>query len=377
MNKSQAIKILYISNPNSIHTQRWINWFAKQGYDTTLIADTPLQSSYSKVKVIDLTRRFNFRVVRFIYWAFWLRRLISQINPDILHAHRVSSAGWLAWISGFHPLVVTPWGSDLLTHPARSKIAKILARFVLNHADLITVNSTLLREKAIYYGANPEIIHTIQWGVDLDIFYPSQNSTDLKQRLKIGGSPMILSLRAINPIYNIETIVQAIPYVLEKYPDAIFVFLNYNADPLYLAGLKQLVHGLQLSNHVRWVGMITQRSEFAQLLCLADAVVSVPSSDSTPSSMLEAMATGAPIIASDLPSIREWITDGINGILVPPGDEHALASGIINLLSEPELCNSFKEYNLQLVRERADHQAEMKKMEALYLNLLTKYKQQP
>jgi L-malate glycosyltransferase len=368
----RPLKLCYISNPNSIHTRRWLNWFVQQGHNVTLLADAPVHVDYPGVTVIDMAKRFNTRVVRFIYWAFWVRRLVHQLHPDILHAHRVNSAGWLGAFAGYHPLVVTPWGSDLLTHPDRSWVARLLAQYVLHRADLLTVNSSPLNDKAISYGAKPEKIYHIQWGVELDIFHPGLDTSGLRRQLKVGNVPLVLSLRAIKPLYNIGTIIDALPAVLSRYPDASVILLNFNTDINYRKELERKIQAHNLSEHMRWAGPFDERLDFARLVCLADVIVSVPSSDSTPSSLLEAMACGAPIIASDLPSIREWITPGVNGLLVPPKDGNALAGAIINLLDSPELLTSFSQINRHLVMDRANQQEEMAKMEKLYYGLIHK-----
>ena len=124
-----------------------------------------------------------------------------------------------------------------------------------------------------------------------------------------------------------------------------------------------------LQTSVRWLSEITSREAVADLNRLADIAVSVPSSDGTPVSVLEAMACGAAPVVSDLPSLREWITDGENGLLVPVGDPEALAAAIVRLLQQPHLREQFRQRNQEIIHSRADHQVEMQKMEQLYESL--------
>jgi glycosyltransferase involved in cell wall biosynthesis len=77
-----------------------------------------------------------------------------------------------------------------------------------------------------------------------------------------------------------------------------------------------------------------------------------------------------PVIASDLPSLREWIIPGETGILVPPNDSGALAEAIIQLLRDPALRKRIGAQSRRIVQERANHHTEMQKMEKLYLSLL-------
>lgn len=367
------INLCLIGNPNSIHTRRWTDWFRQRGHKVWLVADVSPEPRWRAMTDFVLPGRFNPSWLKFILWEIKLRRLLKDLKPDILHAHRVSSAGWLGAFTGYHPFVVTPWGSDLYQHPYRSRMAAWLARYVLRRADLVTTGSLDLGKQAVKFGAQPQNIHHIGWGIDLNIFKPGTGH-QLRQELGVGDAPLVLSIRAVKPIYNLDVILKAIPRVQAVIPDVIFCFQRYNSDLNYLAFLQRMIEELDVNQCVRWLGEQEAWQEVAAIYRSATLAVSLATTDSMPISLLEVMATGVPVIASDLPSIREWITDGVNGILIPPRDEQALASAIIKLLSNPELSHSFSQYNRKLVAERADHEAEMKKMESLYLNLLKEQK---
>jgi len=95
----------------------------------------------------------------------------------------------------------------------------------------------------------------------------------------------------------------------------------------------------------------------------------VPISDGTPVSVLEASACGVPVIASDLPSLREWIIHEKNGLLVPL-DNEVLAEAIIRLLTDHTLHARIRQEALQDVKERADYAVWMARIEAMYQDLL-------
>jgi glycosyltransferase involved in cell wall biosynthesis len=364
------MRLCFISNPNSTHTRRWVGWFAKHGHTVCLLADVAMQEPWSEVPVIDLSKIINAPIIRFPIWTVWLRRFLHQWHPDILHAHRVNSAGWLAAASGFHPLVITPWGTDLYQLPQHSRLARWLAHFVLGRADMVTADALDLLQTARHYGANPASLHLVQWGVDLTHFYPGPADLNLRTALGLGGGPIILSPRGIKPIYNLDIIIQAMFTVRSSLPGAMLIIRDYNTDPEYKRRLEELITNLDLTGIVRWIGPVEPWERTADLYRLADVVVSVPMSDSTPVSILEALACGVPVITTDLPALHEWLLPGESGLMVPQRDSHALAAALCQLLTDAKLAEHFRKIGPSIVETRANHQIEMEKMEALYQTLL-------
>jgi glycosyltransferase involved in cell wall biosynthesis len=371
MSRVQPLRLCLISNPQSIHTRRWVSWFQQRGHTVCLIADAPVKDAWPGVEVFPFADRFNIRVARFAVWALWVKRIVSQWQPDILHAHRVSSAGWIGAYSGFHPFVIAPWGSDLLLHPQRSIVAKRLAEYSLSKADLIIANSTALHQRAIDLGADASKIRDVTWNaVDRSVFHPNIPTEPVRIAFKLGDSPVVLSPRALKPVYNIDAIVLSIPLVLRIVPDAVYLFIKFNAQPDYLGELEKRISSLNLDANIRWINSLSDSAQVAQMYNLSDAIVTVPSSDSLPSTLLEAMACGSPVIASDIPTMRDWIEDGVNGLLVPVGDTVALADATIRLLTSPDERSSMATRSLQVVARRGDYHAEMQKVEDLYYHLL-------
>ena len=134
--QDSLMRLCIIANPNSIHTQRWVRYFAGRGHDVHLIGDKPLTIPPPEgITLHDLTRQTNARKLRYVVWARAVRKLVREIRPDVLHAHQVASAGWLGAASGWHPFLVTSWGSDLLLGARRSLVQRQLARWVLARAD--------------------------------------------------------------------------------------------------------------------------------------------------------------------------------------------------------------------------------------------------
>jgi glycosyltransferase involved in cell wall biosynthesis len=370
----ERLRLCYISNPNSIHTQRWVGWFAKRGHSVCLLADVPPKEPWADVPVIDLSRYFHAPIIRFPVWAAWLRRFIGQWHPDVLHAHRVNSAGWLAAASGFHPYVITPWGSDVFIGPQRSWVARQLARYTLQHADKITTVSQAISDRVIELGAKDERLARVYIGVDLEIFTPrpatSQERMDFRHRLSLSPTaPLVYSPRAINPIYNQDIILQAIPGVLERLPEACFVFTAYNIDPAYKQELDRLVEELHLGEAVRWLPAASRPLAMAERYRSSDVVVSVASSDGAPVSVIEAMACGKPVVCSDLTALREFVTPGETGWLVPVRQVEPLAGAILQALENTQMAAEYGRRAQQFVADTASLDAQMQRMEVIYYQL--------
>jgi glycosyltransferase involved in cell wall biosynthesis len=107
------------------------------------------------------------------------------------------------------------------------------------------------------------------------------------------------------------------------------------------------------------------RPQMAELFRQAQAVLSITTHDGTPNTLLEALACGCFPIAGDLEALREWITPGVNGLLVDPGDPEALAEAILQALGDGELRARAREENLRLVRERAEYGKVMRRRRVL------------
>jgi glycosyltransferase involved in cell wall biosynthesis len=370
------LRLCVIANPNSIHTHRWVGYFAQRGYQVHLIGEKPPRRELPPGVIFhDLTRRTNRRKLRYMVWAEVVRRLVRQIQPDVLHAHQVSSAGWLAAAAGYHPFEVTAWGSDLLVNPRRSRAQRWLARWVLRRADYVTCVSAALAEAALALGADPQRVEVAPWGVDMGIFRPLDGEARrrLKEDLGLAAGPVVASIRAFQPIYNPLDVAQAIPLILAQVPAAQFVVFVYNEDPDLLARFKELAQAAQGGDAVRYVHDLPHDRAIAQFLQVADVAVSVPSSDGTPLSVLEAMACGVVPVVSDVPSLREWISPQQNGLLVPVGAPRALGVAVAHVLAHTPAQGHMSQQAMATIRGRGNREVLMRRHEAIYRRLVEEH----
>jgi glycosyltransferase involved in cell wall biosynthesis len=133
-----------------------------------------------------------------------------------------------------------------------------------------------------------------------------------------------------------------------------------------------MISELEIKDSVIWVGPASSEDEIANRIRLATLALSVPSSDSASVSVLEAMACGVPVIASDLPAMREIITNGENGLLVPPGNSSALIQAILELILQPVKMRLISDNSLLSISQRSSWDDEMGKVELMYQTLINK-----
>jgi glycosyltransferase involved in cell wall biosynthesis len=365
------MRLCFIANPNLVHTQRWVRHFVERGDEVFLITEHEVQRDIpAGVTLFDLTAQTNVRKLRYVTWARAVRGIVRELQPDILHAHQVASAGWLGAAAVYHPFVVSAWGSDLLVGPKRSWAQRQLARWVLRRADYAICVSESLARAARSLGAAPDRVEVAAWGVDTNIFYPASDKESQRAQLGLPQEPIILSLRAMRAIYNPLDIARAIPSVLEQVPEAHFVILTYNCDQGVLSQFQAIVQSHGATDAVRYIGDLPNEQAVADVCRAADVALSVPSSDGTPVSVLEALACGAALVVSEVPSLHEWIKHEREGLFVPIGDVAGISDAIVRLLTDGSLQQRFRVNGPRLVRQRADRKVLMARNEEIYRELL-------
>jgi glycosyltransferase involved in cell wall biosynthesis len=337
MNKHLCI----IGNPNIIHTRRWAADFIEKGWRVTLVGEhDPRILPSQKCCLIDLTKVTNLPKIRYLIWSQHLRKIIRKINPDILHCISVSSAGWLGAATNYHPLLITSIGSDLMLLEKKSLFHQALSKWSIHKADYLICVSDPLRQKAVQLGISSSKIKVISLGVRDEIFHPTDSKTALRQELDIPERPVILCLRALQHIYQPLLIAEAIPKILSKVPEALFLVFLYNADSLLLENFRNKIADNHVENAVIYIPPQANDENIAKYYQAADIAVSIPLSDGMPVSVQEAMACEIALVLTDLPNLRGWLHHEQEAIILPRHTENPqnlvskLVDSVIRLLTD-------------------------------------------
>ncbi len=361
------MKICYVGDGASIHTQRWVNYFARKGHGVHLICWKLMPGYDENIHIHSLTRVAPkiwtvSQYLSALLWIFQTRRLVKKIKPDIVDGHFITVYGFLAACSGFHPLVVSAWGSDVLIYPKRNFLFRSITKYALRKADLVAFNSELARKELIELGTKPEKLVFFRRGVDTQQFSPQGRNQQFKEQFGISGMPTVISIRNLKPIYNVEMLIKAIPLILKQAPETKFVIAG---DGEQRGVLTNLANSLGILGAVRFVGWVSH-DELPKYLASSDIYVTTSLSDSSPLSLQEAMACGLASVVTDIPANRDWIKNGENGFLVPISDIEMLANKIVYLIKNDQIREEFGKTNRQIIQETAERATEMAKMERVY-----------
>jgi glycosyltransferase involved in cell wall biosynthesis len=289
----------------------------------------------------------------------WIRRLCRELRPGAVHAHWLCGYAAFAAIAGASPLVAMAWGSDVLR---ASRLQRIGNRIALRGARVAMADSQALLDRMVALGAAPEATVLVNWGVDLAAFAPVNGARpDLRESLGLGPGPVILSPRSLTPVYNPETIVAAFRLVAAERPDAQLVLKHMGVgDPgLDVAG----------DERIRVVGHVPHE-RMPWYYQAADVCVSIPSSDSSPRSVWEAMACECPVVVSDLPWVRELIVPERDALVVPVTAQ-AVARAIGRVLSDPGLATGLGARGRALAEAHRDRALEMDRLAGVYQELMS------
>lgn len=360
---TSKIKICYLADAGSIHTQRWCKHFSKQGFEVHVITFRNFTIENTTVHFIDAgtigVSGGNWKVLKKVPA---IRRIIKKIKPDILHAHYATSYGLAGALAGFHPYIITALGTDVLISPFQSKIYKIAVKYALRKADWITAMADHMRDKIISLGINPQKISTVVFGIDPEIFNTS-NRIIGKEKF------VITSTRNFEKVYNVNDLIEAFAIVQKKLPIA---FLNLIGSGSLEAQIKAKVDELNLIDSVKFFGRIPQL-EISEILQKSHVFVSVSSSDGNNISLNEAMACGCFSVVTDIPANRQWLNEGLNGYFVDVNNPEILAAKLI------DACNNFEiniqkcsAYNAKVISEKGIWSTNMKMVEDKYIKLVIK-----
>ncbi len=277
---------------------RWLVPVQRIRFVRTLLT----QLLYWPLLAVELRRADVVHVFSASYWSFLLAPLPAVVIARLLHK----------------PVLINYRSGEAPDHLTRSR----LACRVLRHVDRVVVPSRFLVDVMAGFGIRATVISNI---VDLRRF---------AFRRRVPLAPRLLSTRNFEPMYNVACTVRAFARIQARHPGATLTLVGSGSDE---TTLRALVRGLQLRN-VTFTGAVPP-SEIERYCAEADIYVQSPRIDNMPSSVLEAFASGLPVVATGIGGVPAILAHEKHGLLVADDDDAALAAGVERLLNDPMLAD--------------------------------------
>jgi glycosyltransferase involved in cell wall biosynthesis len=293
--------------------------------------------------------------------------VVAANQPKIVHAGPIQTCGLITAKSGHHPFLLMSWGYDLLQDAEKSADWKNAAIEALRCADALFVDcQTALACARRYTDCSNKKILCIPWGIEKDRFFPPKQTAAIRKRLGGLDKSIVLSTRMGKPVYRARLVLEAYRSAWLQNPELRLIMLGESEEA---PALLQAIRAFGLESCVCLPGTVNNSKMHAWYQA-ADIYVSASVVDGASVSLLEAMASGLMVIATDIHSNAELIQHRHNGWLARAECPDHFAECIV------EACNTsstdkrrMRRINQDIVATRADWTQNSKKVIALYNEL--------
>ena len=292
------------------------------------------------------------------------RQLVEEISPDFVHALRIPYEGMLASFTPEDiPCLVAIWGNDLTLHAEGSWLMSEFTKRSLRRANGLSADTErdirLAKDMGLKENV-PTLSVPGSGGLDLKAI---QDAPSFNNQFGIPeNSTWVVNPRGLRPgSIHQEVFFEAIPNILREKPNTSFICPNLQNQPQAQSWIERL----DISEKTFLLPKLPQQ-ELWGLFKKSVLFISPSSHDGTPNTLLEAMACGCVPILGDIESLREWVKNGKNGMLVNPRDPQALAQAVVNALDDPEFLEQAAKLNKETIKLRAAQSVTLPKIDSFY-----------
>jgi len=332
----QPLRILVLADAGSYHTERYLAEMKRQGCETLLASLEEGRFDYYRLR-----RKGFVKAFWYVLAASEVKRLVRQFQPDIINPHFVSGYGFtvaLAQVKKSAPVVSQLWGSDVLLVPGKSVFHARKTAYALNHADLLFADSEYVVDEARKL-AEVKNWRVIPWGIE-------RGYLDYRRANYAIGRPLrVIVPRPHEKVYDNFFIVQALaPMINTGLVEVTFPSFGSLSGHFRLSAKPLVGDGLRFYDPL-------DRPDFLKLMAEHDVYLSAAISDSSPVSLIEALALGLIPVAANIPGIREWLGRK-NGYPYELFDAAGLQKVIGDIVQGRDNHAEMRERNLEFVKRK-------------------------
>jgi len=299
----------------------------------------------------------------------WVKRLLKIIKDNdikLIHSHEFTTNAYLtvaARITNI-PIICTVHGKNY--YPERY-YRRLAYRLVAKHADkFVAVSYDLKNYLAYDIGIPEDRIRVVHNGIDVNLFSNDKTGkSDIKSDLAISDSDyVIIVVAALFEMKGHKDLLESIGNLGEDAKDVKVLFVG---DGWYKPELIRKTKELGIEDKVEFLGF---RNNIAELLSISKLFILPSYSEGLPVSVLEAMSSELPVIATDVGGMREVIKDGENGYLIPPGNPQVLADRVRYCIHNELLAKELSKKGRPFVVDKFSLDTMLGNYESMYENLL-------
>ena len=345
------LRIAVVANANSIHTIRWVKWLRKNKHEVTIFSLNEGEDCvyFGPEPALDRSLIFNLgKNVR--KTTSELQTKIDEFKPDLVHGFFLVNHGMYASRIEGYPKVMTAMGSDILIAPKESKLLSWIVKRAIKNSDSI-FGPPLLMDEIEKWNLNTELNENII-GIDCSIFKPSEKTKT------------IVFARGFKEVYNPIVVSKAIEVLSSKLDN--YEFILCGDGPLKPESERILSY----CKNVQFTGQISE-TKLAEIIGKAELVLSPSLSDSIPLTILEAVASGTPVVASNIPANQAWVDRELPVFLFKTGNSEDLAKKISTVIEDDSVLKYTIESGPELIKKNYSWEREAGKVLKKYQGLVT------
>lgn len=317
------MRVLYYTRDYSPHDERFLTALAKTSHEVLLLRAVPISTPGLPDGIRDVSQPGSQKIASFGCKLRVFKDTVQRYKPDLVHAGPLNGPAYTVALAGYLPLVSMSWGYDLLMD-ADKLIDRALIKHSLRNSTVLVGDCRAIANKAISFGYPEDRIHLFPWGVDLAHFHPlGENSI----RMKLGWQDKFVFLcnRSMEPKYGVDVVVRAFLQAVQTNPDLrLMLFGKGSQENL----LRQMIKEAGQEDKV-YFGGFASLNNLPDTYRSANVFITASHCDGSSVSLMEALACGRPVIASDIPANLEWITTRKNGWIFPDGQVDELAQQML------------------------------------------------
>jgi glycosyltransferase involved in cell wall biosynthesis len=328
------MRLALLSAGNSIHTIKWANGLSNKGIEVFLISQQTINGYLNdNIRVIKLK---NLGVIGYFFHSIKIKKIIKNINPDIVHAHYASGYGTTARLLNFRPYILSIWGSDIYLFPYKSPLHLFLIKKNILSANFIASTSHHMAEQIKNIVPQIKNIAITPFGVNInDFIFPEFEKQKKDNVITIG------TVKTMSHTYGIDILLQSFAIIFRRFNENISLRkiklkLRLVGDGPNLNDYIHLSKSLGIYNFVDFIGQVNHENVPLELHQL-DIYVALSRSESFGVAVLEAGAAGKPVVVSNVGGLPEVVISNKTGIIVESENPIAAANAIEKLVLDHNL----------------------------------------